>query len=103
MSSASPVAVTQPVRTSSGICGGVTIYSGSAPTLEATTGLPTACACATTRPRTGASVIALTRGGVTESNPSHKIQLEVGDVVVLLGTREQIRRAIGLLADTKTD
>jgi CPA2 family monovalent cation:H+ antiporter-2 len=55
------------------------------------------------RPRTGASVIALTRGGVTESNPSLKVQLEVGDVVVLLGTREQIRRAIGLLADTKTD
>ena len=55
------------------------------------------------RPRTGASVIALTRGGVTESNPSHKVQLEVGDVVVLLGAREQIRRAIGLLADTKTD
>ncbi|TLY15494.1 MAG: sodium:proton exchanger [Nitrospirae bacterium] len=55
------------------------------------------------RPRTGASVIALTRGGVTESNPSYKVQLEVGDVVVLLGTREQIRRAIGLLTDTKTD
>ena len=55
------------------------------------------------RPRTGASVIALTRGGVTESNPSLKERLEVGDVVVLLGAREQIRRAIGLLADTKTD
>jgi len=55
------------------------------------------------RPRAGASVIALTRGGVTESNPSQNVRLEVGDVVVLLGAREQIRRAIGLLADTKTD
>ncbi len=53
------------------------------------------------RPRTGASVIALTRGGTTESNPpEHKI-LEAGDVVVLLGSREQIRRAMGILADTK--
>jgi CPA2 family monovalent cation:H+ antiporter-2 len=52
------------------------------------------------RPRTGASVIALTRAGVTESNPSHKAVLEVGDVLVLMGTRDQIRRAVGLLADT---
>jgi CPA2 family monovalent cation:H+ antiporter-2 len=52
-------------------------------------------------PRTGASVIALTRGGVTESNPSQKTLLEMGDIVVLLGTKDQIRRAIGLLADSK--
>lgn len=51
------------------------------------------------RPRTGASVIALTKAGVTESNPSHKTILEVGDVLVLMGTRDQIRRAVGLLAD----
>ena len=50
---------------------------------------------------TGASVIAFTRNGVTESNPSQRVRLEQGDVVVLLGTREQIRRAIGLLVDTK--
>jgi CPA2 family monovalent cation:H+ antiporter-2 len=54
------------------------------------------------RPRTGASVIALTRSGVTESNPSAKVCLELSDVVVLLGTRDQIRRAIGLLADSKS-
>jgi CPA2 family monovalent cation:H+ antiporter-2 len=53
------------------------------------------------RPRTGASIIALTRGGVTESNPSEKVRLELGDIVVLLGTRDQIRRAMGLLEDTK--
>jgi len=51
------------------------------------------------RPRTGASVIALTRRGTTESNPSEKVRLEEGDVVSLLGTREQIRRAVGLLVD----
>jgi len=54
------------------------------------------------RPRTGASVIALTRGGMTESNPSEEVRLEEGDVLVVLGTREQIRRAVALLADTKT-
>jgi CPA2 family monovalent cation:H+ antiporter-2 len=55
------------------------------------------------RPRTGASIIALTRAGVTESNPSEKTKLELGDIVVLLGTREQIRRAMGLLQDSRGD
>jgi len=55
------------------------------------------------RPRTGASVISLTRSGITESNPSEKARLEAGDVVVLLGTRPQIQRAIGLLSDPKSD
>lgn len=54
------------------------------------------------RPRTGASIIAWTRGGVTESNPSEKTKLLPGDIVVLLGTREQIRRAIGLLSSGDT-
>jgi CPA2 family monovalent cation:H+ antiporter-2 len=49
------------------------------------------------RPRSGTSVLALTRNGVTQSNPSERTVLEVGDVLVLLGTRDQIRRAIGLL------
>ncbi|RMH08388.1 MAG: sodium:proton exchanger [Nitrospirae bacterium] len=53
------------------------------------------------RLRTGASVIALMRGGITQSNPSGKMTLELGDVLVLLGNREQIRRAISLLVDTK--
>ena len=55
------------------------------------------------RPRTGASVIAFMRDGVTESNPSDKTVLEAGDVVVLLGGREPVRRAIGLLVDTKVE
>jgi CPA2 family monovalent cation:H+ antiporter-2 len=54
------------------------------------------------RPRTGASVIALTRHGTTESNPSEKVSLEEGDVLSLLGNREQIRQAMGLLTDEKT-
>jgi len=49
------------------------------------------------RPRTGASVIAWTRSGVTKSNPPLKTKLMVGDIVVLLGSRPQIRRAISLL------
>jgi CPA2 family monovalent cation:H+ antiporter-2 len=55
------------------------------------------------RPRTGASVIAWTRSGVTQSNPSEKIRLLAGDVIVLLGTRDQIRRAMGLILATEDD
>jgi CPA2 family monovalent cation:H+ antiporter-2 len=49
------------------------------------------------RPRTGASIIAWTRGGVTKSNPSEKTKVLTGDIIVLLGSRDQIRRAIGLI------
>jgi CPA2 family monovalent cation:H+ antiporter-2 len=48
-------------------------------------------------PRTGASVIAWTRAGVTQANPSEKTRLLSGDIVVLIGTRVQIRQAMGLL------
>jgi CPA2 family monovalent cation:H+ antiporter-2 len=54
------------------------------------------------RPRTGTSIIAWTRGGVTESNPSGKIKLLAGDIVVMLGTRDQIRRAMGLILFSET-
>ncbi|MDH4195280.1 MAG: hypothetical protein OEV70_14160 [Nitrospirota bacterium] len=37
---------------------------------------------------------------MTKSNPSHDTVLEPGDVLVLLGAREQIRKAIALLVDT---
>ena len=49
------------------------------------------------QPRTGATVIALTRAGNTDPNPSDKTVLEAEDIVVLLGTRDTIHRAIGLL------
>lgn len=49
------------------------------------------------RERTGTSIIAWTRAGITESNPSAKTKLLAGDVVVLLGTREQIRRAMSMI------
>jgi monovalent cation:H+ antiporter-2, CPA2 family len=52
--------------------------------------------------RTGASVVALTRDGVTKSNPPQKTILEAADVLVLIGARDQIRKAIGLLVDTGT-
>ncbi len=55
------------------------------------------------QPRTGASVIALARAGNTEPNPPDKTVLEAEDVVILLGTREKIRRAIGLLVATKAE
>jgi CPA2 family monovalent cation:H+ antiporter-2 len=54
------------------------------------------------RSRSGASIIALTRSGVTLSSPGGSFQLEEGDVLVLLGTREQLRRAVGLLLDSNT-
>ncbi|HVG02855.1 MAG TPA: TrkA C-terminal domain-containing protein, partial [Nitrospira sp.] len=49
------------------------------------------------RPRTGASVIAWTRNQLTKSNPSEMVRLQSGDVVTLLGSRDQIRRAMSLL------
>lgn len=51
----------------------------------------------TIRQMTGASVIALTRAGETESNPSLRQVLQVGDIVTLLGARQQIRRAMAML------
>jgi K+:H+ antiporter len=55
------------------------------------------------RPRSGASVIAWTRNQVTQSNPSEKIRLQGGDVLTLLGSRDQIRRAIALLIESPHD
>ncbi len=56
------------------------------------------------RPRIGTSIIALTRSGITESNPSEKTKLLAGDIVVLLGTRDQISRAMGfILANERED
>lgn len=55
------------------------------------------------RPRTGASIIALTRSGVTESNPSENTKLLAGDIVVLLGAREEIRRAMGFILASEPD
>jgi monovalent cation:H+ antiporter-2, CPA2 family len=49
------------------------------------------------RPRTGASVIAWTRAGVTQANPSENTRLMAGDIVVLIGSRVQIRQAMELL------
>ena len=49
------------------------------------------------RPRTGASVIAWTRAGVTQANPSGHTRLMAGDIVVLLGSRVQIQQAMELL------
>ena len=48
-------------------------------------------------PRTGASVIAWTRAGVTQANPSENTRLMAGDIVVLIGSRVQIRQAMELL------
>jgi CPA2 family monovalent cation:H+ antiporter-2 len=49
------------------------------------------------RPRTGVSVIAWTRAGVTQTNPSEATQLMAGDILVLLGSRAQIQKATELL------
>lgn len=55
------------------------------------------------RHRAGVSIIAFTRNGVTESNPAEKTVLTAGDVVVLLGTHEQIRRAMGYILTNQPD
>ena len=51
--------------------------------------------------QTGSTIVALTRNGVTESNPLNNTILDVGDVLVILGSREQIRKAIALISDTQ--
>ena len=51
--------------------------------------------------RTGSSIVALTRDGLTQSNPPMSLVLDVGDVLVILGSREQIRRAMALIQDSK--
>ena len=53
--------------------------------------------------RTGVSVIAWTRAGVTQTSPSERTQLMAGDIVVLLGSRAQIQQAMELLVPTGTN
>jgi monovalent cation:H+ antiporter-2, CPA2 family len=54
------------------------------------------------RLRTGASVIAWTRAGVTQANPAENTRLMAGDIVVLIGSRAQIRQAMELLVQMGT-
>ena len=53
-------------------------------------------------PRTGTSVIAWTRAGVTQANPSENTRLMAGDIVVLIGSRTQILQAMELLVQMDT-
>ena len=46
------------------------------------------------RHRTGATVVAVVRDGLTDVNPGSDFRFEHGDIVVLLGAPEQIDRAI---------
>ncbi|GJL54987.1 MAG: sodium/hydrogen exchanger [Nitrospirales bacterium] len=52
--------------------------------------------------KTGTVVVALTRNGITQSKPSNETILEAGDILVLLGSREQIHKAIALISDIQT-
>ena len=54
------------------------------------------------RLRTGASVIAWTRAGVTQANPAENTRFMAGDIVVLIGSRAQIRQAMELLVQMGT-
>jgi CPA2 family monovalent cation:H+ antiporter-2 len=49
------------------------------------------------RQETGVTVLALVREGVTLPNPGADTRVEVGDVLVFLGTNDQIERAAALL------
>jgi CPA2 family monovalent cation:H+ antiporter-2 len=53
--------------------------------------------------RTGASIIAWTRAGVTQANPSENIRLMAGDIVVLIGSRTQIQQAMELLIEPASE
>ena len=52
--------------------------------------------------RTGASIITWTHAGVTLANPSETTRLMAGDIVVLFGSRAQIRQAMELLVQMGT-
>ena len=52
--------------------------------------------------KTGTVVVALTRNDITQSKPSSETILQVGDILVLLGSRDQIHKAIALISDMKT-
>ena len=49
------------------------------------------------RTRTGASIIAITRNGDTNVNPGPETTLEAEDVLVLIGDREQLDRAVDVI------
>ncbi len=51
------------------------------------------------RKRTGASIVGIDRGGQNIINPGPDEELQSGDVVLLLGTTEQLERAIPALRD----
>jgi len=56
------------------------------------------------RARTGASVIALMRGGRLQANPKSQTVFEAGDRVGLIGTEEQVeaaRREIGEIEEMR--
>jgi CPA2 family monovalent cation:H+ antiporter-2 len=50
------------------------------------------------RTRTGASIVAIERGGVTMVNPAADEELQAGDRVLLLGTQTQLRQACCMLS-----
>ena len=54
------------------------------------------------RKRTGATVVAVSRGGETEINPGAAFRLQPGDTVVLIGSPEQIDSAVDLIAGSET-
>lgn len=49
------------------------------------------------RTRTGASIVAVVRAGVTHPSPGPEFLLEGGDVLIVVGTGEGLRRAERLL------
>jgi len=52
------------------------------------------------RARSGATIVALTRGGRPIANPPPELKLQPGDVLVLVGTHKQLHEARLLLAPT---
>lgn len=49
------------------------------------------------RARTGVSIVAVIRGGVTHPSPTPDFLLEAGDVLVVVGTRDGLKRAAEML------
>jgi K+/H+ antiporter YhaU regulatory subunit KhtT len=49
------------------------------------------------RHRTGASVVAVIQDGSVTANPGPEHRIAAGQVLVLVGSRHQVERALGLL------
>jgi K+/H+ antiporter YhaU regulatory subunit KhtT len=55
------------------------------------------------RHQTGATVMAIDRNGNLEINPDPELRVEVGDILTLIGTTDQLKMAIEFMKEGKAE